>query len=68
MGAAGRAYDQMAGIENEIANLDPNDKNYQKKLMQLQQKMQKLQQMIALISKTLKSMHDNAMQVIGNIR
>jgi uncharacterized phage infection (PIP) family protein YhgE len=66
--AAGKAYDGMASIEKEIANLDPNAPDYQKKLMQLQMKMQKLTEMIKLISQIMTMKHDTNKQIIGNIR
>lgn len=68
MDAAGKAYDGMASIEKEIANLDPNAPDYQKKLMQLQQKMNKLTEMIKLISQIMTMKHDTNKQIIGNIR
>ncbi len=66
--AASKAYDQMNSIEKQIQNLDPNDPNYQKKLMQLQFKMQKIMQMIQMITQLLRMKHDMSMQIIRNIR
>ncbi len=66
--AASKAYDSMNSIEKEIQSLDPNDPNYQKKLMQLQFKMQKIMQMIQMITQLLRMKHDMSMQIIRNIR
>ena len=68
MGAAMKTYDQMASTEQEISKLDPNSKDYQKKLMQLQQKMQKMNQMIQMLTQMMRMRHDMSMAVIRNIR
>lgn len=68
MDAAFKAYDQMGSIESQIANLNPDSKDYQKNLMMLQQKMANAQQMIATLSNIMKMKHDMAMSVIGNLR
>ena len=67
MQAAEKGYDQMASIEKELANLDPNSPDYQKKLMQLQQKMQRMQEFLQMISQAFKQRHEINEQFIRNM-
>ena len=67
MAAAEKGYDAMAGIEKEIASLDPESPDYQKKLMQLQQKMMKTQELLAMINKAFEARHKINEQFISNM-
>ena len=67
MQAAEKGYDQMASIEKELANLDPNAPDYQKKLMQLQQKMQRMQELLSMINQAFKQRHEINEQFIRNM-
>ena len=67
MSAAEKGYDAMASVEKEIANLDPESPDYQKKLMQLQQKMMKTQELLAMINKAFEQRHKINEQFIANM-
>ena len=67
MQAAEKAYDRMATCEKELANLDPDSPDYQKKCMELQQKMTKCQQLLQMIQQAFKSRDEVADGWIRNM-
>ena len=62
-----KAYDQLAGLEKQLENLDPESKTYEQDMLKLKNKMQKIQQMISLVNEMLSMKHQMSMQTISKI-
>jgi hypothetical protein len=67
IGALEKNMDSINDIMNQLANLDPESKDYQKNMMQLQMKMQQLQQMQMMISEMLKNINELKETIIRNL-